>query len=95
MLGPPAIALVEPDHVEPGLPGFPGDAQHVMRIAASFETMDENHGRALFRVGLPMTIAQNARLRRNCEQSRFARQTVQQTGTRPIARDERHQVGMR
>ena len=65
MLGSPAGALIESDHVEPGLPRFPGDAAYVMRVAATFQAMDQDERGMPVSVRLPVAVAEELGLRRD------------------------------
>jgi hypothetical protein len=65
VLGSTAVALVESDHVEPGPPRFPGDAAHVMRVAAPFQAMDQDERGMSVSVRLPVAVAEELGMRRD------------------------------
>lgn len=54
-----AIALVHADDVHPLSHAFGGDADHVTRIARTFESVDEDDGQRTLAIGLPVTVTED------------------------------------
>ena len=58
VFGPAAGSLVHPDDIESRAIGFRGDAAHIVRLAAAFQAMHEDHGLACGAVWLPVAEAE-------------------------------------
>src|SRR5687768_1105585 len=76
MLRATAVALVEPHDIEAACPGFGGNATHVMRFARSLEPMQGDDGWMFARRRLPVTVRQDACIRRHIEITNLGRRQV-------------------
>jgi len=84
MFGAGTVALIQPNHVEAGVPGFVTNASHVVRFMAPFEAMNQNQSGSLGTVGLPTAGALDLRLRH----------MVKEMLTGPISRKQRLDMGI-
>src|SRR5438132_6238128 len=73
VLGPAAVALIETDHIEPGSPRLSSDSVHVMRFATAFQTVEQENRAVVFRIALPMTVAEEMGVFCHAEQPYFCR----------------------
>ena len=71
VLGAPAVALVQPHHVPAGRPRFVGHATHVVRLARSFEPVQQEERGSCRAAALPMTMREHAGVGRDVEIARF------------------------
>lgn len=76
MLGAPAVPLVETDDVEPGAPGLPGDAQHVVGVAAAFKPVHEDERPMSLPVRLPMAVTEGLGIRGDGEKTNLGRDAL-------------------
>lgn len=77
MFGPTACTLIHADNVEPDPIGLCGDASHVARFAATFETMNQNRRGRRVVIPLPVAVPFQLRMRGDGEQPFFLWQSSQ------------------
>ena len=94
MFGASARALVHPDNIEPGRIGFRGNAVDVMGVTASLEPMQQKNGLSRPAVALPMTEPDELSIRIRGKHPTFNRNTGEERSSRPIPRDERHEMAI-
>src|ERR1043165_2870515 len=78
VFGSAARPLVHPDDIESGTICFRGDTTHIVRLAAAFKAMHEDHGPACRAVGLPVAEAEQLGMRLGGEKPRLGRYSGQQ-----------------
>src|SRR5579884_3186572 len=94
MFRPAAVSLIQTDDVESGTPCLGGDGAHIVGLAASFETMNQDQCGVAQPLGMPMAEAQDPTAGLDGEETRLARDAAEQMPPRPVSRNQRHQVGV-
>src|SRR5687767_7628885 len=91
MLGATTIALIQADDVKAARPCLRCNPAHVMRVARTFESMNDDQGRMISARLLPVAVAQHAYVGRHVEVARLSRRKLRKRAP-PRPRIERHLV---
>ena len=95
MLCPAAVPLVQADDVASPPPGLVRHPQHVVRLAAALQPMDENQRGASCWGRLPVAVGEELRSGVDGEEPRLNGNVGRQSRPGPESREQRHQVRVR